>query len=242
MNAQDLLNELLASGKKMFEQRGELANQGKTLAMQGIDYAKQNFSLPDSGPERERMISHLGAGAAAGGILAMLLATRRGRSTLKNGAKIGSLAALGALGYKIYADHQRQKGESEISVSESHLTEAGENPRCLMIVRAMISAAKADGVIDEAERKLIERRIRESSLDATAIEALLEEIQKPINPTDLAELAAAPIDAIDIYLASLLVVDDPNDKEKEYLANLAAALELEEGLIRRIEGESFRPI
>jgi uncharacterized membrane protein YebE (DUF533 family) len=242
MNAQDLLNEILASGKKLLEQGGELASQGKAVAQQGVEYARENFSLPEAGPERERMLTHLGAGAAAGGILAMLLATRRGRSTLKTGAKIGSLAALGALGYKIYTEHQKQMGNSDLVLAESQLNEADQNPRCLMIVRAMISAAKADGVIDETEQKMIEDRIRDSSLDAGTIDGLLEEIQKPTNPHDLAGMVSTPIDAIDIYLASLMVVDEPNQKEQEYLSQLATALELEEGLVQRIQGEAFRPV
>lgn len=242
MNAQDLLDEILASGKKLLEQGGELANQGKEVAQQGIDFAREKFSLPESGPERERMLTHLGAGAAAGGILALLLATRQGRSTLKTGAKIGSLAALGALGYKIYNDYQKQKGSADSGFNASQLTETDQNPRCLRIVRAMISAAKADGTIDENEGKMIEDRIRDSSLDAGTIDGLLEEIRKPTNPHDLAALAASPIDAIDIYLASLMVVDEPNQKEQDYLGQLAKALGLEEGLVQRIQGETFRPV
>lgn len=242
MNAQDLLQEILASGQKIIEKGGQLAEQGRSVAENSLDFAKQKFSLPEAGPERDQMLRNLGAGAAAGGILAMLLATRRGRSTLKTGAKLGSLAALGALGYKIYADHQRLQGNQIAEPAVGHLTDQSETPRCLMIVRAMIAAAKADGVIDENERKMIENRIRDSNLDVSAMDALLEEIQKPLDPKDLALMAKEPIDAIDIYLASLLVVEDANESEQHYLKQLASELDLDQGLVKRIESEAFRPV
>ena len=116
MDAKALLEQLLQSGKKIAEQgiaqSSELATKGKELAEQGMDYAQEKFNFPEAGPERDKFLKNLGVGAAAGGVLALLVGTKSGRKVLSPAVKLGSLAALGGLGYKIYSD----------SVSYTHLT------------------------------------------------------------------------------------------------------------------------
>jgi len=93
MNAQELLEQLLASGK-------QLAAKGKELADDGADYASQYIEIPEAGPERDELMKKVGAGVGAAGLLALLLGTKTGRKTLSPAIKVGSVAALGALGYK----------------------------------------------------------------------------------------------------------------------------------------------
>jgi uncharacterized membrane protein YebE (DUF533 family) len=246
MDAKELLEQVLESGKKLVERSGqeatELAQKGKAIAASGMDYAQQKFRLPKAGPERDQMLTTLGAGAAAGGILALLLNSRSGRRGLATVASLGSLAALGGLGYKIYSEYQKARGATLDQSIEEHLAEAHTNARCLTIVQAMIAAAKSDGVIDEQERKIIEDRIRESDLDPSVIDTLLAEISRPLVVSDVARLAKTPIDGVDIYLASLLVVDQPNESETKYLAELSNALDLDPALVRQLDTEAFKPI
>jgi hypothetical protein len=65
MTFNDLLDQMLAAGKDW--------------AAQGESYAEKHLNLPPAGPERDAMLSNLGKGALAGGVLTALLGTRGGR-------------------------------------------------------------------------------------------------------------------------------------------------------------------
>ena len=243
MDAQTLLEQLLQSGKTLaqqgLEQGSEIAAQGKSLADQGIEYATDKFDFPEAGPERDQLLKNLGIGAAAGGLLALLVGTQSGRRVLGPALKLGSLAALGGLGYKVYSDWQKGQGLEPTGQPFTELTAAQANQRSLAIVAAMIAAAKADGQIDEEERLLISSKIKESNLESSATEILLTEIPKELKISEVAAAASSPESAIEIYLASLLVTDDANPSERQYLAELATAMGLDAELVKRLEAEAF---
>ncbi|MEZ5448573.1 MAG: DUF533 domain-containing protein, partial [Thiolinea sp.] len=88
MNIDGLLNQLLQSGK-------EMAQKGQTVA-------EQKLGIPAEGEQRDSMMSGIKTGAAAAGVLALLLGTRTGRRVTGAGLKIGSLAALGGIAYQMY--------------------------------------------------------------------------------------------------------------------------------------------
>ena len=102
MDAQQLLDQLLESGKKLaqlgIEGSGDLLEKGKGLAAQGLEYAEGQ--LPPPGPERDALMKKVGVGAAASGILALLVGTKSGRKAIAPIVKVGSVAALGGLAYK----------------------------------------------------------------------------------------------------------------------------------------------
>lgn len=98
----------------------------------------------------------------------------------------------------------------------------------LLLVRAMISAAAADGVIDAAERQKIYERLAQDGLDDEERELLEEELA---NPRTLAELvseidaAAPPQDVRDqIYFVSLIAIRADSDAEKRHLKDLSRRL------------------
>ena len=233
MDAQELLDKLLASGK-------QLANRGKELVDEGADYASKYIEMPEAGPERDDLLKKVGAGAAATGLLALLLGTKSGRKTLSPVIKVGSVAALGALGYKAYQNWQQQNGQTDFDLSEFEGRlegEAGEK-RSVAILRAMVGASKADGQIDEAEHALITGQIKASGIESSASSILLEEMGKPANADRIAELSDSPAMAVELYLASLLVTGQKNEAETSYLADLATKLDLQPELVEEIHREA----
>ena len=243
MDAKALLEQLLQSGKKIAEQgiaqSSELATKGKELAEQGMDYAQEKFNFPEAGPERDKFLKNLGVGAAAGGVLALLVGTKSGRKVLSPAVKLGSLAALGGLGYKIYSDWQKsQAGQSE-GESIANLNGEAANSRSLGIVKAMIAAAKSDGKIDPEEQAVIVNQIKNSDLEDSAAEVLMAELQKPLDVAAVAAAADSPASAVEIYLASLLLTDNTNSAERNYLDQLSSALGLDSDLVAQLESEAF---
>ena len=259
MDTKALLEQLLESGRKLAEQgiahaqssgladkgkeladKGKaLAEKGKELAQQGVEYAKDQ--LPPPGPERDKMLKNLGVGAAAGGLLALLVATKSGRKVLSPAVKLGSLAALGGLGFKVFSEWQKSQGLEVTGQPIANLIDIEANERSMAIIKAMIGAAKADGTIDDAEQAVIVEQINSSDLEKPAAEILLSELQKPLDVDAIAAAAKSPESAVEIYLASLLLTDKSNSAEQSYLEKLSAALKLDSSLVADLEAQAFSP-
>ena len=96
INTQELLEQILASGKDLIEKgRGQtkgISQKAKDIAAKGEDVLVDKLDLEDTEAIREALRKGVGAGAAAGA-LALLLTSRSGRKL----ATIGGLAGLGAV-------------------------------------------------------------------------------------------------------------------------------------------------
>jgi len=227
MNAQEILDALLNSGK-------ELAEKGKTLA-------EAKLNVPGDPEKREAMLSGAGKGALAAGALAVLLGTGTGRKLTGVTLKLGSLAAIGGVAYKAFENWKSQQSDSQIvSVEKTadQLTgEASEN-RSRAIIKAMIASAKADGHIDEKERNIISQHAEKLGLETSVATFIKNELSNPLDATEIAAGADSPEAAAEIYLVSMMTLNLDNDKEREYLAQLAQALDLAPGLISELEQQA----
>ena len=242
MDANQLLENLLQSAKM-------IAEDGKTYASEGLDVAKDQLAelkerielqIPEAGPERDAMLKNLGVGAAAGGLLALLVGTKSGRKVLSPAVKLGSLGALGAVGYKVYTEWQKRNELTESGIPIANLAGPAVNDRSVAILRAMIMAAQADGVVDDDEKEKIAQQIDSTGFSADVRDLLIPELEKPIDLQSLAAAADSKAAAVEMYLASLTVVDVQNDDERSYLDRLSAALEIEPLLQRELELAAMR--
>lgn len=242
MDANQLLENLLQSAKM-------IAEDGKTYASEGLDVAKDQLAelkerielqIPEAGPERDAMLKNLGVGAAAGGLLALLVGTKSGRKMLSPAVKLGSLGALGAVGYKVYTEWQKRNELTESGIPIANLAGPAVNDRSVAILRAMIMAAQADGVVDDDEKEKIAQQIDSTGFSADVRDLLIPELEKPVDLQSLAAAADSSAAAVEMYLASLTVVDVQNDDERSYLDRLSAALGIEPLLQRELELAAMR--
>ncbi|WP_020395394.1 tellurite resistance TerB family protein [Thiolinea disciformis] len=170
--------------------------------------------------------SGLLTGAAAAGVMALLLGTKRGRSVAGAGVKLGSLAALGTLAYQMYNQWQKKDASADTSLLAAP---AAQEPSLdsTAILKAMVAAAKADGHVDQQEIAAIRTKLAEFQLDEDVNSMLLKELTTPTNAQDVAALAKGDGKAaVELYLLSSMLVDPNNAAEKAYLADLQAALGL----------------
>jgi uncharacterized membrane protein YebE (DUF533 family) len=218
-----------------------LLGAGQAVASQSKEFAEKRIGVPDAGPSRDAMLSGLGKGAAIGGILALLLGTKTGRKVSGKAIQYGSLAALAAVAYKAYQTWQKQSSASqagpEIGTSVVDLTGKEADDRNLLLLRAMIAAANADGHIDQDERQRIASQMKELAIDDATVRLVEQEIQKPDSPEDLARVANSPAAASEVYLISSLIIDDSNAAEREYMQRLASALRIPRGLVQHLESQ-----
>ncbi|HDM8043910.1 TPA: tellurite resistance TerB family protein [Vibrio campbellii] len=206
------------------------------LIKQGADaLGKQSSNIKSS--SNSSQLKTLGAGAIGGGLIGMLMGSKKSKKMAKkmgSGAlKVGGAAALGALAYKVYNDWQSKQDAQ--GVNETF--DPDDNKHAKLILKAMIGAAKADGHVDEEEMARIEQALTEMGADDRVRQLVHQELHKPLDPAEIARLATSPQQASEIYLASLIVADEQNFMEKAYLQELAKQLNLAPEVTHQLEAQ-----
>jgi uncharacterized membrane protein YebE (DUF533 family) len=176
--------------------------------------------------------------AALGGIGALAGALLGGGGGAMRGALGGgALALLGSLAISALQKAQAAKVEEPpLGLREPATPEESQalQDKSLVILKAMISAAKADGQIDAAEMQRILGKLGEAGADAEAKSWVVEEMGRPL---DLEGLLCQVTDAqtgAEVYAASLLAIDADTPAEKDYLARLAQGLGLDAAVVDQL--------
>lgn len=117
----------------------------------------------------------------------------------------------------------------------AELDSADAARRSESIIQAMISAARADGHIDDQELKLITQQIDTLGLERDVSTFLLNELNRPVDVSTIAALADTPETAAELYIASALVVDMDSPAERDYLDSLARAMQIDADLVPHLE-------
>ena len=230
MSAQSLLEQLLKSGLSAVG--GSSGSLGKVL-----------------GGSAGGHLGKYAAGAGAGGALALLLGSQRGRKIGGAALKYGSVAALGALAFKVYRDWQATQAAQATAPAPSRtappapvefarLPAPQVEQHSQAMLGAMIAAAKADGHMDERERELVEAELHRLEADPALRRWVDDQLRRPVDPAAVAAAAATPEMAAEIYLASALVVDETTVMERAYLDELARQLRLDAGLKAELERQA----
>lgn len=231
MNTRSLLDQLLTSGKDLLDKQ----NKGtpRQASGSGIESALGG------------LLGSVGGGALGGGAISMLMGSKKHR---KIGGKVvtyGGLAALGLVAYKAYSNWQSQK-EVQTGMTQpggplrtvDRVPPAEIEQHSQAILRAIIGAAKADGHIDDREREMIDDEIAKLTPDAQLKRWFDEQLRSPLDPADVARSAETPEIAAEMYLASILMVDEQNFMERTYLEELARQLKLDPALKAELEAQA----
>ncbi|MFK8020746.1 MAG: DUF533 domain-containing protein [Pseudomonadales bacterium] len=108
-----------------------------------------------------------------------------------------------------------------------------------IVLRAMISAAIADGHIDTIEHQRLFRQVDLMHLTTEERLFLLDEFQAPKTVEQVAMVVDDVRLARRVYESALLVLDDCRVEAVRYLTRLATLLELSESETRAIKAESL---
>ncbi len=187
--------------------------------------------------------SDFGRGTLTGGALGLLLGKNKKARKL---ASYGGLAALGMMVYNTYGEYQRQQqgtaGQAPAAQpmpaapqTVDRLPAPQADAHSAAILQAIVAAAKADGHIDARERELIEGEVARQGVPTDVQQWLHAELEKPLDPAEVARAATTPELAAEMYLASLLVADDQSFMERAYLDELAKRLQLDPALQARLQ-------
>jgi uncharacterized membrane protein YebE (DUF533 family) len=119
---------------------------------------------------------------------------------------------------------------------------SADHETALLLVRAMIAAANADGQIDADERGGILARLTEAGVGGPERDALLAELERPVPPSALAAQVRSPETAAQVYAVSLAAIKADTDAEKSYLRGLAAMLQLSPETVTKLHGHMGVPL
>ncbi|MFS0828328.1 tellurite resistance TerB family protein [Pseudomonas phoenicis] len=237
MNTRGLLDQLLKSGQDLLQQHAGKASGTPSGGNAGL------------GGGLGGLLSGIGGKALGAGALGALLG---GKKTRKMGGKAisyGGLAALGMLAYKAYGAWQANQVNPASQATAG--STAPREPQTLdrvpadqaeqhsqAVLRALVAAAKADGHVDDRERALIEGEFSRLDGDAEVRQWLQAELAKPLDPAEVAQAAQTPEMAAEMFLASLMMVDQENFMERAYLDELARQLRLDPALRQELESQA----
>ena len=232
MNTSDLLEQLLRAGQGSMSQQG-----GSGAAPQGGLGGLLGGLLGG------------GAGSGMGGGLGGLLGGLLGGGSPMGGApqrrsgggtNYAALASLGMMAFQAYQAWQRNQAAAPQQAPRTVDLLSGPEveDHSHAILRALIAAAKADGRIDDAEKQLISTEIGRHTDDPQLQQWLDDEVARPLDAADVAQSATDPGMAAEMYLASVMLVDDQQDAERNYLDELAAALKIDPELQVHLEQQA----
>lgn len=196
---------------------------------------------------------NMAVSAVLGGLAGMVMSSKSGRKLAEKAGKIGGVAMIGGLAAKAYGAWQSGGAAAPADVKEAKaITEApralpapgpsavpgvdkASPETALLMLRAMIAAAAADGHIDAIERERILGGLRQAGLEGDAARFIEAEFARPAPIGALAASAKTPEVAMQVYAAARLAIDPDKTEERVFLAQLAGALALDPRLVAQID-------
>ena len=238
MNTRGLLDQLLKSGQDLLQNKA--AGSTRTGSPGQASQGGLSDLLGKAGAGNlGGFLSGAGGGALAAGAMGLLLGNKSARKIGGKALTYGGLAALGVLAYKAYGNWQSHQGLAQQPAPQTvdRVPPAQVEQHSEAILRALVAAAKADGHVDDNERQLIEGEFTRLTGDQQLQHWLHAELNKPLDPADVARAAHTPEIAAEMYLASVMMVDEEHFMERAYLDELAKQLKLEPGLKAELESQ-----
>lgn len=175
------------------------------------------------------------SGAQVGGIGAIAGALLGGG--LGGAARGGAMAVLGTLALTALRNAQAARAGAAAEATPVDAADveavAGPDSERLMLA-AMISAAKADGTIDQGEMQKIVGKLGQVTPEEKQF--VLEQMAAPLDIGALAAQVGGKAQAAQVYAASLLAIESDTEQEKAYLRELAGALGLDDATVAQLHG------
>ncbi len=187
--------------------------------------------------------------AAIGGLVGALFSGKKVKKMAKGALVVGGTAAAGALAWNFYQKWSQNKNTIPSGQSSQPAQNTDQNQpaqalpptenTAIILLEAMVFAARADGHIDDEERQNI-HNAAEALFPGQEIVGLLDGLlNKPIDPTALAAKINNAEEAHDLYRLSCAAIDIDSFMERSYLDGLAKALNLNDVEKNTLEQEAI---
>jgi uncharacterized membrane protein YebE (DUF533 family) len=117
---------------------------------------------------------------------------------------------------------------SPTSIGSESVDAEKVSQEAVLLIRAMIAAANADGVIDEKERNRIIKKLETLDLSDQEHSFIVNELLSPVVLEDIVSQVKSPEMAKKVYTISFLAIEVDTDAERAYMNTLAQQLSLKE--------------
>ena len=117
---------------------------------------------------------------------------------------------------------------SPTSIASESVDAEKVSQEAVLLIRAMIAAANADGVIDEKERNRIIKKLETLDLSDQEHSFIVNELLSPVVLEDIVSQVKSPETAKMVYTVSLLAIEVDTDAERTYMNTLAQRIGLTE--------------
>ncbi|WP_448206911.1 tellurite resistance TerB family protein [Azospirillum sp. sgz302134] len=173
----------------------------------------QDSAGPAPSPQPSPSGGGLWGGSSGGGIL---------------GSIFGGSSGGGSLGDRLSQVLQpRSAPQPEAGSEGAYPSLAMEDQHALLLIRAMIAAANADGQITAEERQRILSALDEAGAGPDERRIVEQELDRPQSLDSLVQAVHDPQTAEQVYMASMMAVDRNSDTERSYLNYLATRLRID---------------
>jgi uncharacterized membrane protein YebE (DUF533 family) len=246
MNLQNLLNEFIGGNTEKIYKKSTDQESG----IRGMTGKLSNSLGLGSG-------AGFGKGAVIGGVAALLIGNKKARKFAGSAAKIGGAALLGGLAFKAVKNWHGSRTQAspekplksaqyntDISSSSSATFEAQVSNNTdfqLVLIKAMIAAAKADGHINIAEQDRIFSAVDNMDSADEYKSMMMDLLRYPVTVEELAESVHGIEQKTELYLISCFAVDMANEAEWEYLKRLEITLQLPSALAGQLREQALNP-
>lgn len=164
----------------------------------------------------------------AGGILGSLFGGGAAGSASGSASGQGSGQGGGSLSDRLSQVFQsRSTPPAEDRDDGAYPAVAMEDQQALLLIRAMIAAANADGEITPDERRHILDTLDEAGAGAEERRIVEQELDRPQPLDSLLQSVKDQQTAEQVYLASRMAVNEQSEAERSYLQYLASRLKLD---------------
>ena len=113
------------------------------------------------------------------------------------------------------------------------------NDQAVLMIRAMVNAAKSDGRVDEAEQQNIISKLG-SDVSEAEINFLKQEFAAPLDVAGFARSVPSGLEQ-QIYALSLTSIDLDTQNEAQYLGQLAQGLNIDANVCNQIHDQVGAP-
>ena len=233
-----------------------LSNFSLDTNQQNSNTAKQSSSPLDS---LSSMIpGGLVGGAAAGGIMALLMGNKSTKKVAKKVVQYGGTAILGGLAFKAFDNWKTNKALGQTEAIDHHDIQLADEAFAqqlpmevknnlqpsleMVLINTMIAASKADGQIDAVEHKRLFDSIEKLNLTPEDKAAVFDAMGRDITVQEIADSVSLDEHKAEVYISAYLAIEVDDQQERAFLNNLAKALSLPKGFPAYLEQQADQGI
>ena len=174
------------------------------------------------------------------------LVRERHASSIAATAVLGGLALVAGLAVRSLEGGSKRASDRNTSASAAGENAASSTPfdhsdvsedEARIMLRAMVAATMADGMIDAEERKRLDKALAAAGISGDGRAWLEKELAEPADIDELTERVSSPAQAARIYAAARLAIDPDTLQERQFLKMLAEALDVPSEAVVRLDAE-----